>query len=77
MLSVLCKPKYTLAKICVKSSNAIAHSGFVCIISPKGNIGTHAKGTHRNFLKENLRGTHSLGTHDIGTHSAASVLEAA
>lgn len=84
MLSTLCKLKYTLAKICVKNSSAIAHRGFVCIISPKGNKrGTHELGTHgfrvtqRNFLIENLRGTQSIGTHRRGTHSAAPSLEAA
>jgi len=77
MRLLLCKQKYTLVKICVKSSSAIAHRFFVCIISPKGNMGTHARGSQRNFLKENLRGTHSMGTHRVGTHSAASFLEVA
>lgn len=84
MPSMLCKLKYTLAKICVKNSTAIAHRGFVCIISPKGNervtheLGTHGfRVTQRNFLKENLRGSHSLGTQSMCTHSAATVLEAA
>jgi hypothetical protein len=73
MLLSIRKQKYTLAKICVKSSTAITHRFFVCIISPKGNMGTHARGSQRNFLEENLRGSQALGTQSLCTHSASPV----
>lgn len=85
MYSSNCKQKYTLAKICVKSSVANVFS--VCIIPRKRKIGTHrlgtqSLGTQGNFHKENLRGvpslgTQSMGTHSIGTYRAAFVPEVA